>query len=89
MLDSFGSVSLNPYCDRTRRDSRWVRTNSACSARRPWPAIEYLAGLDESAQRVHVAKDCRYQCKSASTYMNRVFDYLLDVRCVSLFRCGW
>ena len=74
MIDSFGSVSLNPHATGPARLE--VGTHQFGYLAGVVASVEYLAGLDESAhgsrrERLSVSM------QSASSYMNRVFDYLL------------
>jgi cysteine desulfurase family protein (TIGR01976 family) len=74
MLDSFGSVSLNPYATGPARLEVGAHQFGLLAG--VVASIEYLAGLDESAhgsrrERLSVSM------QSASAYVNRVFDYLL------------
>ena len=74
LINSFSSVSLNPYATGPARLE--VGTHQFGLLAGVVASIDYLAGLDESAhgsrrERLSVSM------QSASTYMNRVFDYLL------------
>ena len=74
MIDSFSSVSLNPYATGPARLE--VGTHQFGLLAGVVASIEYLAGLDESAQGSRRER-LSVSMQSASTYMNRVFDYLL------------
>jgi selenocysteine lyase/cysteine desulfurase len=74
MIGSFGSVSLDPNATGPARLE--VGTHQFGYLAGVVASIEYLAGLEESAhgsrrERLSVSM------QSASSYMNRVFDYLL------------
>ena len=74
MIDSFSSVSLNPYATGPARLE--VGTHQFGLLAGVVASIEYLAGLDESAQGSRRER-LSVSMQSASTYMSRVFDYLL------------
>jgi cysteine desulfurase family protein (TIGR01976 family) len=74
MLDSFGSVSLNPYAKGPARLEVGAHQFGLLAG--VVASIDYLAGLDESAQGSRRER-LSLSIQSASTYMNRVFDYLL------------
>jgi selenocysteine lyase/cysteine desulfurase len=74
LIDSFSSVSLNPYATGPARLE--VGTHQFGLLAGVVASIEYLAGLDESA-RGSRRERLSLSMQSASTYMNRVFDYLL------------
>jgi selenocysteine lyase/cysteine desulfurase len=67
-------VSLNPYATGPARLE--VGTHQFGLLAGVVASIEYLAGLDESA-RGSRRERLSLSMQSASTYMNRVFDYLL------------
>jgi selenocysteine lyase/cysteine desulfurase len=74
LIDSFSSVSLNPYATGPARLE--VGAHQFGMLAGVVASIEYLASLDESAhgsrrERLSVSM------QSASAYMNRLFDYLL------------
>ena len=74
IIDSFSSVSLNPYATGPARLE--VGTHQFGLLAGVVASIEYLAGLDESAQGSRRER-LSVSMQSASTYMSRVFDYLL------------
>lgn len=74
LIDSFGSVSMNPYAVGPARLEMGVHQYGMLGG--VVASIEYLAGLDESAvgtrrERLAVSMD------SASVYLDRLYDYLL------------
>lgn len=74
LIDSFGSVSMNPYAVGPARLEMGVHQYGLLGG--VVASIEYLAGLDESAvgtrrERLAVSMD------SASVYLDRLYDYLL------------
>jgi cysteine desulfurase family protein (TIGR01976 family) len=74
VIDSFGSVALNPHATGPARLEIGVHQFGLLAG--VVASIEYLASLDESAtgsrrERLSVSM------QSASSYMNRLFDYLL------------
>jgi cysteine desulfurase family protein (TIGR01976 family) len=75
IIDTFGSVSLNPYATGPARLEVGVHQFGLLGG--VVASIEYLANLDESAsgsRRERLA----LSMQSASSYLNRLFDYLLD-----------
>ncbi|TFV56725.1 cysteine desulfurase-like protein [Mycobacterium sp. PS03-16] len=74
LIDSFGSVSLNPYATGPARLEVGVHQFGMLAG--VVASIEYLANLDESA---HGSRRERLalSMQSATAYMNRLFDYLL------------
>jgi cysteine desulfurase family protein (TIGR01976 family) len=74
LIDSFSSVSLNPYATGPARLE--VGTHQFGLLAGVVASIEYLAGLDETAQGSRRER-LSVSMQSASTYMTRVFDYLL------------
>ncbi|CAN5221714.1 cysteine desulfurase-like protein [soil metagenome] len=74
LIDTFGSVSMNPYAVGPARLEMGVHQYGLLGG--VVASIEYLAGLDESAvgtRRERLAVSMR----SASVYLNRLYDYLL------------
>ena len=75
MIDIVRLGLAEPVCRPDPRDSRWVRTSSACSqawlpASNTWP--------DSMSRRTGSRRErLSVSMQSASTYMNRLFDYLL------------
>ncbi|CAN5614045.1 cysteine desulfurase-like protein [soil metagenome] len=74
LIDSFGSVSMNPYAVGPARLEMGVHQYGLLGG--VVASIEYLAGLDESAvgtrrERLAVSMD------SVSVYLERLYDYLL------------
>jgi cysteine desulfurase family protein (TIGR01976 family) len=74
IVDSFSSVSLNPHATGPARLEVGAHQFGLLAG--VVASIEYLAGLDESAQGSRRER-LSVSMQSASTYMNRVFDYLL------------
>jgi cysteine desulfurase family protein (TIGR01976 family) len=75
IIDTFGSVSLNPYATGPARLEVGVHQFGLLGG--VVASIEYLANLDESAsgsRRERLA----LSMQTASSYLNRLFDYLLD-----------
>ena len=81
IIDSFGSVSLNPYATGPARLE--VGAHQFGMLAGVVASIEYLAGLDESAQGSRRER-LSVSMQSASTYMSRVFDYLLIVAALAV-----
>jgi cysteine desulfurase family protein (TIGR01976 family) len=73
-IDSFSSVSLNPYATGAARLEVGAHQFGLLAG--VVASIEYLAGLDESAQGSRRER-LSVSMQSASTYMSRIFDYLL------------
>ncbi len=74
LIDSFGSVSMNPYASGAARLEMGAHQYGLLGG--VVASIEYLAGLDESAagsRRERLA----FSMQSASAYLDRLFDYLL------------
>jgi cysteine desulfurase family protein (TIGR01976 family) len=74
LIDTFGSVSMNPYAVGPARLEMGVHQYGLLGG--VVASIEYLAGLDESAvgsRRERLALSMR----SASVYLDRLYDYLL------------
>ena len=74
VIDTFGSVALNPYATGSARLEVGVHQFGLLAG--VVASVEYLASLDESAtgsrrERLSVSM------QSAASYMNRLFDYLL------------
>lgn len=74
MIDTFGSVSLNPYATGPARLELGAHQFGLLAG--VVASVEYLAALEES---VHGSRRERLtvSMQSASTYMTRLFDYLL------------
>jgi cysteine desulfurase family protein (TIGR01976 family) len=74
MIDAFGSVSLNPHAtgaERLELGSHQFGMLAGVVA-----SIEYLAGLDDSAQGTRRER-LSVSMQSASAYLDGLFDYLL------------
>ena len=74
LIDTFGSVSMNPYAAGPARLEMGVHQYGLLGG--VVASIEYLAGLDEAAvgsRRERLA----VSMQSASAYLDRVYDYLL------------
>ena len=74
LIDTFGSVSMNPYAVGPARLEMGVHQYGLLGG--VVASIEYLAGLDESAvgsRRERLALSMR----SAAVYLDRLYDYLL------------
>lgn len=74
IINTFGSIALNPYA--TGPERLEIGTHQYGYLAGVVASIEYLAALDESAtgtRRERLAKSVQ----SASSYMTRLFDYLL------------
>ncbi|ANW62360.1 MULTISPECIES: cysteine desulfurase-like protein [Mycolicibacterium] len=74
LIDTFGSVSMNPYATGPARLEMGVHQYGLLGG--VVASIEYLAGLDESAtgsRRERLA----VSMQSASAYLDRIYDYLL------------
>ncbi|MEO3759962.1 cysteine desulfurase-like protein [Mycobacterium sp. B14F4] len=74
IIDTFGSVSLNPYATGPARLEIGAHQFGLLAG--AVASIEYLASLDESAQGTRRER-LAVSMQSASSYMNRLFDYLL------------
>jgi selenocysteine lyase/cysteine desulfurase len=74
LIDSFGSVSLNPYATGPARLEVGAHQFGLLAG--VVASIEYLASLDESAQGTRRER-LAVSMQSANSYMNRLFDYLL------------
>ncbi|HEX3547195.1 MAG TPA: cysteine desulfurase-like protein [Mycobacterium sp.] len=74
VIDSFSSVSLNPYA--TGPERLEIGTHQFGLLAGMVASIEYLASLDESA-RGTLRERLAISMHSAATYMSRLFDYLL------------
>jgi cysteine desulfurase family protein (TIGR01976 family) len=74
LIDSFGSVSLNPFARGPARLE--VGSHQYGLLGGVVASIDYLASLDESAQGTRREK-LSTSMQSASSYMSRLFDYLL------------
>jgi cysteine desulfurase family protein (TIGR01976 family) len=73
-IDSFSSVSLNPYATGAARLE--VGTHQFGMLAGVVASIEYLASLDESASGTRRER-LSLSMQSATSYLNRLFDYLL------------
>lgn len=74
VMNSFGSVSTNPYATRPARLEIGVHQFGLLAG--VVASIEYLAALDESA-RGSRRERLAVSMQSADAYLNRVFDYLM------------
>ena len=74
LINSFGSVSTNPYATGPARLEVGVHQFGLLAG--VVASIEYLASLDESA-RGSRRERLAVSMQSAASYMNRVFDYLM------------
>jgi cysteine desulfurase family protein (TIGR01976 family) len=74
VIDSFSSVSLNPYA--TGPERLEIGTHQFGLLAGMVASIEYLASLDESARGTRRER-LAISMHSAATYMSRLFDYLL------------
>lgn len=74
LIDSFGSVSLNPYATGPARLELGVHQYGLLAG--VVASIEYLSNLDEAASGTRREK-LEISMQSAGLYMTRVFDYLL------------
>jgi cysteine desulfurase family protein (TIGR01976 family) len=74
VIDSFSSVSLNPYARGPARLEVGAHQFGLLAG--VVASIEYLASLDESAHGTRRER-LSLSMQSASSYMNRLFDYLL------------
>lgn len=74
MMNSFGSVSTNPYATGPARLEIGVHQFGLLAG--VVASIEYLAALDESA-RGSRRERLAVSMQSADAYLNRVFDYLM------------
>ena len=74
IIDTFSSVSLNPYASGPARLELGAHQFGLLAG--VVASVEYLAGLDESAQGTRRER-LSESMQSASLYMSRVFDYLL------------
>ena len=74
LINSFGSVSTNPYATGPARLEVGVHQFGLLAG--VVASIEYLASLDESA-RGSRRERLVFSMQSAASYMNRVFDYLM------------
>lgn len=74
VMNSFGSVSTNPYATGPARLEIGVRQFGLLAG--VVASIEYLAALDESA-RGSRRERLAVSMQSADAYLNRVFDYLM------------
>lgn len=74
VMDSFGSVSTNPYATGPARLEIGVHQFGLLAG--VVASIEYLAALDESA-RGSRRERLAVSMQSADAYLNRVFDYLM------------
>lgn len=74
VIESFGAVSLNPYA--TGPERLEVGAHQFGLLAGVVASIEYLASLDEAASGTRRDR-LAVSMQSASTYMNRLFDYLL------------
>lgn len=74
VMNSFGSVSTNPYATGPARLEIGVHQFGLLAG--VVASIEYLAALDESA-RGSRRERLAVSMQSADTYLNRVFDYLM------------
>lgn len=75
MIDAFGSVSLNPYA--TGPDRLELGTHQFGLLAGVVASIEYLAGLEDSAQGSRRER-LEVSMRSVSGYLNGLFDYLLS-----------
>jgi cysteine desulfurase family protein (TIGR01976 family) len=73
-INSFGSVSLDPFASGPARLE--VGTHQYGMLAGVVASVEYLASLDESASGTRRER-LSVSMRSASTYMSRLFDYLL------------
>ena len=73
-IDSFGSVSLNPYATGPARLEVGAHQFGLLAG--VVASIEYLAGLEDSAQGSRRER-LAVSMQSAGTYLNGLFDYLL------------
>ncbi|ULE34919.1 cysteine desulfurase-like protein [Mycobacterium sp. IDR2000157661] len=74
LIDTFGSVSLNPYAIGPARLELGAHQFGLLAG--AVASIEYLASLEESAHGTRRER-LTVSMQSASSYMNRLFDYLL------------
>lgn len=75
LIDTFGSVSMNPYAVGPARLEMGVHQYGLLGG--VVASIEYLAGLDESATGTRRER-LAVSMQSASAYLDRIFDYLLN-----------
>ncbi|AWT57182.1 cysteine desulfurase-like protein [Mycolicibacterium smegmatis] len=75
LIDSFGSVSLNPYATGPARLELGVHQFGLLAG--VVASIEYLSNLDETASGTRRER-LEVSMQSAGLYMSRVFDYLLS-----------
>jgi cysteine desulfurase family protein (TIGR01976 family) len=75
IIDSFGSVSLNPYATGPERLEMGVHQYGLLAG--VVASIEYLSNLDEAAMGTRRER-LAVSMKSASSYLSRLFDYLLS-----------
>jgi cysteine desulfurase family protein (TIGR01976 family) len=74
LIDSFGSVSTNPYATGPARLELGVHQYGLLAG--VVASIEYLASLDEAA-RGGRRERLGVSMQSAASYLNRIFDYLM------------
>jgi selenocysteine lyase/cysteine desulfurase len=74
IIESFGSVSLNPYATGASRLEIGAHQFGLLGG--VVASIDYLASLDEAAQGTRREK-LSVSMQSAASYMSRLFDYLL------------
>ncbi|BBZ78262.1 cysteine desulfurase-like protein [Mycolicibacterium anyangense] len=74
LIDSFGSVSMNPYASGPARLELGGHQYGMLAG--VVASIEYLAGLDESARGTRRER-LAVSMQSASGYLNQLFDYLM------------
>jgi selenocysteine lyase/cysteine desulfurase len=74
MIDTFGSIALNPYATGAERLELGVHQYPLLAGL--VASVEYLASLDESAKGTRRER-LAVSMQSADAYMTRLYDYLL------------